>query len=305
MNLPLTFNAEFADLDLGYSLMVPVINFTPAVRRQRKDGREYLVAPLVLLKEQVLHGSKGPLLYPRSEIARNASAWNGMPLVVGHPIENGKHISAHVPGVTKSIGIGHVDGARCDEDGTLRAEGWFDVKKTKRVNASILRNLEAGRAIELSTGLFTENEEAMPGATHRGVAYSHVARRHQPDHVAILLDQVGACSVRDGCGVLAPSANAAPTSFESAMRAINPTFNVLTSENPMGTNDYVDPSDVLLPPATCPCNVALNRLLRERATMNQEGDELLLTPDALAQRQAHRPHDDVDPSDVLVPPRTF
>ena len=71
----------------------------------------------------------------------------------------------------------------------------------RRKRPALFADLAAGRKIELSTGLFTDNEPARPGATHNGRAYGHVARAHRPDHLAILPDRRGACSVDDGCGV--------------------------------------------------------------------------------------------------------
>jgi hypothetical protein len=55
--------------------------------------------------------------------------------------------------------------------------------------------------IEVSTGLFTTNYAANPGSNYKGRPYSHIARNYVPDHLAILLDQVGACSIQDGCGI--------------------------------------------------------------------------------------------------------
>lgn len=67
----------------------------------------------------------------------------------------------------------------------------------------MLDALEAGRPMELSTGLFTQNEPAPAGATFNGRPYDYVARNYRPDHLAVLPDQIGACSLADGCGVLA------------------------------------------------------------------------------------------------------
>ena len=55
--------------------------------------------------------------------------------------------------------------------------------------------------MELSTGLFTDNDETA-GVSPKGRNYEAVARNHRPDHMAVLPDQVGACSINDGCGVL-------------------------------------------------------------------------------------------------------
>lgn len=182
-------------------------NAVNKVRRELLDGREYLVAPLSMIVPGVLDGSKGALYYPEDEVKTNPDAWNGMPIVVYHPTdESGRHISARQPNVIARSGIGTVYGAVFN--GKLVAEGWFDVERVARFDRTmadgnrILPRLRRGSPIELSTGLFTKNEPAPTGATFNGRAYSFVARGYKPDHLAVLPDQVGACSVRDGCGVL-------------------------------------------------------------------------------------------------------
>jgi len=172
------------------------------VRSEELGGRQYLVAPLTLIVPGVLHGSKGALYYPPDEIAKDPSVWNHVPLVVYHPNIDGQHVTARSPAILDKQGIGVVLNARISKRGTLQAEGWFDIERTKAVDERVYLSLMAGKPIELSTGLYTENEEAPAGASFNGRSYSYVARNYKPDHLAILPDQVGACSIKDGCGVL-------------------------------------------------------------------------------------------------------
>lgn len=180
-------------------------NLSGKTRREYLHGREYLVAPLSMIVPGVLNGSKGAMYYPPEELARDPMAWNGMPMVVNHPMRDGSPISARDPEVLQNSGIGFV--YRTKHDGVLGAEGWFDVQNTRRVDRRILARLEGGNPIEISTGLYTDNYPAPPGATHNGRAYSLIARNYRPDHLAILPDKVGACSVADGCGVLVNDAD--------------------------------------------------------------------------------------------------
>ena len=167
-------------------------NFVGRVRRATENGRPQLVAPMTLIVPGVLDGSNGPILYPPDEIAKHPSMWNGIPLTVYHPMVNGR------PGLAKDWpSIGTVRNARAN--GSLTAEGWFDVERTRTVDARVLRALEMGEPMELSTGLFLDSEPV--SGTHNGRPYVSIARNFRPDHVAVLPDQVGACSLRDGCGV--------------------------------------------------------------------------------------------------------
>jgi len=166
------------------------------------QGRKYIVAPLSLIVPGVLTGNRGPLLYPEEEVFRDPDAWNGMPMVANHPVSaDGRNLSGRDPEVISKFGLGYVFKARRSERGKLVAEGWFDPDAVQRVAPQLMQNLRTGTPIELSTGLFTENIPAPIGATHNGVPYSFIARNYKPDHLAILLGQSGACSIKDGCGV--------------------------------------------------------------------------------------------------------
>lgn len=176
------------------------------VREARLHDRDYLVVPLRLIVPGVLPGSKGRLLYPPEEVVRNVSSWNGMPLVGYHPVKDGVHRSARSPDVLAESWLGTVYNAKSGPNSSLDAEGWFDVlaveKFDKRLQPAIriLPRLRRSEPIELSTGLFTDND--WKAGVANGREYDGVARNYRPDHVAVLPDEVGACSVRDGCGVL-------------------------------------------------------------------------------------------------------
>jgi len=183
-----------------------VANLTGSIRRESRNGRNYVVAPMTLIVPGVLNGSDGPLYYPPEEILKNPTDWNGVPLVVYHPIRNGVPTSARDPDIAEKQEIGRVYHAAIDDDGKLKAEGWFELDAVKRVDSRILSALEKGLPIELSTGLSVDK---VPGeGTHNGKNYTYIARNYRPDHLAILPDQKGACSVKDGCGVLVNAKNA-------------------------------------------------------------------------------------------------
>ena len=171
------------------------------VRRETLNGRNYLVVPTRLLKVGVLNGSDGALFYPQEEISGIEDSWNGMPLVLNHPVRNGVNVSAREPAVLKQQGIGYVYNATTRK-GPLDAEAWIDIEKANDLDPSIIMNIESGRPVEVSTGLYTSKEVAPAGANYKGKSYDFIARDYVPDHLAILPTTVGACSVEDGCGIL-------------------------------------------------------------------------------------------------------
>lgn len=177
-----------------------LLNLTGATRFAELNGKRYIVAPMVMISPGVLNGSKGPLYYPLEEIAANADDWNGIPIVVNHPTLNGKPVSARSPEVLEQYGIGYV--FKAVANGKLSAEAWIDVEKAESIDTRIVDSLNAGIKLEVSTGLFVDQEAADEGATFNDKAYTHVARNFRPDHLAVLPDTIGACSIEDGCGVL-------------------------------------------------------------------------------------------------------
>lgn len=178
------------------------------VRKATLHGRAYLVAPVNALVEGVLEGSQGALFYPAEEILKDPDSWNGVPAVLGHPYdEDGNEVSARSPSVANSQEVGRIFNTEVIENKdrtTLRPEVWLDVAACNRSKDGqrLLAKLQAGKPVEVSTGLFTENYAAEAGATFNGKPYDYIARNYKPDHLAILLNDVGACSIKDGCGLL-------------------------------------------------------------------------------------------------------
>lgn len=229
-----------------------------AIRKETLHGREYLVAHIRLLVPGVLNGSQGPLLYPIEEVSNDAQAWNGMPIVLGHPeiVIDGisQHISARSPSVLSEKLMGYLFNVEVSppsstgqprargeggdssvarglgEDtiypGALEGEAWFDVQATRTISPSTLSALQKGNPIEVSTGLFLDQEKALPDATYNGTPYDHVARNYRPDHLAILgIDgsgEKGACSNDDGCGINVNTTVSATTEVESATNCGGP-----------------------------------------------------------------------------------
>lgn len=178
------------------------INKLGTARLVVRNGRQYYVAPLTSIVPGILPGSKGPLYYPPSEIQNATADWDGIPLTRNHPSVGGISVSAKTPGILEAVGLGFVQSSTYNSK--LQHEGWFDVEHTKRIDNRIYDALKSGTPMELSTGLFTDNIQAPIGyRDHNGQEYKgQIASNHRPDHLAILPDQRGACSLRDGCGML-------------------------------------------------------------------------------------------------------
>jgi hypothetical protein len=175
-------------------------------RRETLNRRQYLVAPMTMIRQGVLRGSSGPLFYPIDEMRKSVGAWNRTPIIVNHPPDG---MSAQRSRILKQWGIGFVMRSRI-ANLDLKADGWFDIERTQRVEPSLYDCLINGRPFELSTGLYTRNIPAEPGASYGGRLYNYIATNYRPDHLAVLPRMTGACSLRDGCGVLVNRADPKP-----------------------------------------------------------------------------------------------
>ncbi len=166
-----------------------------AARRLVHNGVDHVVVPVVMIVDGVLNGA----LVTHEEYGRNVQAWNDKPVTVPHPTDGmGGFISAGSPDVISTMCVGRVYNAKVDGD-KLVAELWLDTAQAERVGRSdLLAALESGALSEVSTGYFSYREDAQ--GEFNGKPYLHIDRDIMPDHLAILPNEIGACSVDDGCG---------------------------------------------------------------------------------------------------------
>lgn len=187
----------------------------PAIRHETLKGRKHVVVPGVMITEGVHTGSDGPVFYSAEKTAQMSQAWNHKPLVVYHPTNSeGQNISSSDKVVIDTQEIGRVLNTQwLQADGSLPArqgfEAWIDEEHANTVDKRILENVMAGKKVEVSTGLFIETD-GKPGVFN-GVSYNKEAIVQKPDHLAILPDMEGACSIAKGAGLLA---NAAPVALD-------------------------------------------------------------------------------------------
>lgn len=174
---------------------------TKGIRRDTMEGEEYVIVKMVMLTEGVHSGSAGAVFYPKEELKKTPQSWNHKPVVVYHPEINGEGVSACDPDILTTHKIGVIMNTRFDKLGRLTAEAWLREDRVKKVDDRVWEAIEKGEMMELSTGLFTDNE-VKTGETDEGETYEAIARNYRPDHLAVLPDQKGACSIEDGAGFL-------------------------------------------------------------------------------------------------------
>lgn len=244
------------------------------VREETLNGRAYLVAPVVALVEGVIWSgnSSEPSLALADEFAPTPAAWDGRPVTVDHPQLNGQFVSANLPEIWDTVVIGQMFNSERDDD-RLLSEIWLDIAKAEELGfIEVVENFRNNIMMEVSTGLFASSEEQTGELD--GERFFNVWRDVLPDHLAILPDTIGACSIEDGCG--APRLNSAWTSAETkeVFMNLNSLKKIITGKD--GTSlvecDCPDPSD-------CSCgtgqgNASATNLNEKHETENENTNEL-------------------------------
>lgn len=164
------------------------------------NGRPTFIAPVVMFVEGVHAGSAGEILYREEDLAYDPSRWDGIPVMIGHPIDNNKNpIRARHPEIILSS-IGNIwNTYYLSERKKLYAEAWIDIEKLGKVNPVLLNAIKTNQPIEVSTGLFFDM--IVEEGVWNDEKYIGIATNFAPDHLALLLDVEGACSLKDGCGI--------------------------------------------------------------------------------------------------------
>jgi len=170
------------------------------IREETHQGKKYMVVPVVMMTSDVHSGSHGPLLHLAEDLGKFPASWDGIPISIQHPQENGNIVSANQPHIIDNQVVGKVFNTRMDE-GKLRAEAWIDQDAIQRISPEAFKYIQEGKPLDVSVGVFTEDEYST--GDYNGKHYEGIARNHRPDHLALLPGGTGACSWATGCGIRA------------------------------------------------------------------------------------------------------
>jgi len=178
---------------------------TAETRTETYMGREYLVAPIVMLVEGVVQGANVgvPELVPAETLEAFAHSWNGRPVVMNHPQVQGTYVSANDPEVLEAWAFGFVFNSYFD-DAKLKAEAWIDTARALELGGDFqdaVDRINAGDMVEISTGLFVNTADKKGRFNNKDYKAVWVGPLIS-DHLAILsAGIIGACSVEGGCGI--------------------------------------------------------------------------------------------------------
>ncbi|MEX0980636.1 MAG: hypothetical protein WDZ47_00975 [Bacteroidales bacterium] len=161
------------------------------------------VCPVVLMVEGVHVGSGGAVYYSAAVLRASAAKWNRTSVLVtlDHPQVDGMNQSVYFNAETMRTVIGLVKNVRYSE-AKKGLCGEIHINSTHPQ----LGTFQQYR--EVSIGVFPTIKEET-GIWNEEV-YSYVAETMEPDHLALLTADVGACSFEDGCGVRSEHYQAMP-----------------------------------------------------------------------------------------------
>lgn len=171
-------------------------------------GDTVIVIPSYTLPDGVVMNGG---LYPAEEIEKSYMTLQNTLAPLGHPVVNGEYVSASDPQAVHRFHAGAWN-AKVERQ---PYKGGHRVYVEKRVNKDYAQQTEKGKElleaiakgdpIHTSTGIFLQREEV-----RNADGYSWIARNMQFDHDAILLNESGAATPRQGVGLMVNVASATP-----------------------------------------------------------------------------------------------
>lgn len=172
-------------------------NDTYTVRTEVSDGISYKVVPVVLMQEGVHNGNHGPIYHSAEELGKVVDSWNGIPITVTHPQVEEAYVPANSPEILQEFGVGRVFNTFLDGK-QLKAEAWLEETKITEYE-NLNDRVDNGEIVEVSVGVYSDEVEQE--GVWNDENFTAIAVNHIPEHLALLPNETGACSVADGCGL--------------------------------------------------------------------------------------------------------
>lgn len=181
--------------------------FRDVFDRRTLNGEDYWVAPVVAHQEGVYlypraNGGISREYLPEEELHTNADAWEDQPLTLSHPYdpeEDRATLTDNPQAEYEEVGLFR---DVITNDGTLGGETWIEAAEVGEHNGALrgyMNSVARHGAGEVSTGYRSATE--FERGTFNGEQYTYVQRDPQPDHLALLVNEQGNCSIEDGCGL--------------------------------------------------------------------------------------------------------
>jgi hypothetical protein len=173
-----------------------------AIRRERRDGRDYIVVPSATMPDGIVMNR---VRYPADEIAKAFGSLENTPAPLGHPTIEGAFVSAKDPEGLARGWIGAWNRNVRRENGRVFVDKVIDVATANQLDGgkAVLAAIEKGEPIHSSTGLY-----ALLTAVQNDDAADWEASDIVFDHDAILIGEDGAATPAQGVGLMVNAAAA-------------------------------------------------------------------------------------------------
>jgi hypothetical protein len=171
-----------------------------AIRRERRDGRDYIVVPSATMPDGIVMNR---VRYPADEIAKAFGSLENTPAPLGHPTIEGAFVSAKDPEGLARGWIGAWNRNVRRENGRVFVDKVIDVATANQLDGgkTVLAAIEKGEPIHSSTGLY-----AMLTAVQNDDEADWEASDIVFDHDAILIGEEGAATPAQGVGLMVNAA---------------------------------------------------------------------------------------------------
>ncbi len=174
---------------------------TGKVRREKRDGRDLIIVPSATLPDNVVMNA---IRYPAKVIETSFQTLEGTPAPLGHPVVNGKFVSARDPqGIVRGFFGSWNENVR-RENGKVLLDKVIDVAFANQSEGGkrVLEAVDKGEPIHSSTGLLATLvpvDNATDGAKFEADTMLF-------DHDCWLLDEPGAATPEQGVGIFVNAA---------------------------------------------------------------------------------------------------
>jgi len=176
-----------------------LLGSTGRIRRETMDGKQYMVVPVTALMEGVIHAVNAPHpeFVPLTTLQKAAASFNGRPVMLGHPVKNGRQCSANDPEILNQSSLGIIFNSRV-EGIKLLMDTWLEEERVKKLAPGMYDRLLAEKLEEVSVGAYVQTGDQ--AGEHFGKQYKAPWLGMVGDHLAYLPNGRGACSIEMGCG---------------------------------------------------------------------------------------------------------
>lgn len=160
-------------------------------KREMINNRSHIVTSMMPIRGDI--SMKG-ILYPNKEVKSSFEQLHDLPAPNGHPIINGVHVSAFKPASMNAFNVGGFTRNPIMKGKEVFVDFLIDEEVANKSDdgKEIIRRIEAGEKIGVSTGLNINEIELKNGKDDFGAAFDKIGKGFNFDHVAILLNEKAA-----------------------------------------------------------------------------------------------------------------